>query len=101
MQMLLLDVRAFHQHQYVTEHRFAPPRRYRFDLAFPALRVAVEVDGATWTAGRHTTGRGHRTDCEKTNLAQLMGWRVFRFSTDMIREGVHMDVLAKALEIER
>lgn len=97
MQLLLLDVRAFGV-PFETEHRFAPPRRYRWDLAFPERMVAVEVDGATWTGGRHTTGRGHQTDCEKRNLGTLMGWRIFTFSTSMIRDGAHMDVLSKALE---
>lgn len=100
MSLLLLDVRALGEEP-VTEHRFAPPRRWRFDLAFPSKMVAVEVDGATWTGGRHTTGAGHRGDCEKRNAATLAGWRVFTFSSDMIREGEHMDVLSKALEVRR
>ena len=86
---------------FVREFQFCPSRRWRADYAWPGHGLLVEIDGGVWTGGRHTTGRGHRTDCEKTNLAQLMGWKVLRFSTDMIREGVHMDVLAKALEIER
>jgi len=58
-------------------------RRHRFDFAWPDRRVAVEVDGNAW----HTRGGGrHGTDAdrEKMNLAVSMGWRVFRFSPQML-----------------
>lgn len=66
------------------EHRFHPIRRWRFDFAFPAAKVAVEVDGGQWTArgGRHATD----SDREKLNQAAAMGWRVLRFSPDMLRK---------------
>jgi hypothetical protein len=34
----------------IREHRFAPPRRWRFDYAWPAHRLALEIEGGTWTA---------------------------------------------------
>lgn len=71
----------------VQEHTFAPPRRWRFDLAWPALMVAVEVDGGTWTQGRHTRGSGYELDCEKLNRAAALGWRVLRYTTSMVRDG--------------
>ena len=66
------------------EVRFAPPRRFRFDFAFPEQRVAVELDGGTWTRGRHVTGAGFEKDCEKMNLATALGWRVLRFTAGML-----------------
>jgi len=68
------------------EHRFAPPRRWRFDRAWPDRLVAVELDGGTWTAGRHTRGKGYANDCAKHNHAAGLGWRVFRFTSDMLRD---------------
>src|SRR5687768_16750315 len=37
------------------EHPMAstPARRWRFDFAWPELKVAVECDGGTFTGGRH------------------------------------------------
>ena len=62
----------------VAEYVFAPPRRWRFDFAWPAQRVAVEVDGAIFTAGRHARGAGIVADAEKYEAALLGGWRVYR-----------------------
>ncbi len=90
LQTVLLDL---HDLNPVTEYRFAPPRRFRFDVALLDHKIAVEVDGATWVGGRHTTGRGHQSDAEKRNLAQTMGWRVFTYNAAMIERGdVRRDV---------
>lgn len=59
----------------VREYRFHQVRRWRWDYAFPSVKVAIEIDGR----GRHQTVVGVRSDCEKANTALLMGWRVLRF----------------------
>lgn len=66
----------------VKELRFYPERRWRFDYAFPALKVAIEIDGAVWAQGRHNRPTGYLADMEKLNTAASMGWLVLRFSTD-------------------
>lgn len=66
------------------EHRFAPPRRWRFDFADLIAMVAVEVDGGAYSGGRHTRGAGFEADCEKLNTAALLGWTVFRVTPGMI-----------------
>lgn len=78
------------------EYKFLPDRKFRFDFAFPEQKVAVEVDGGTWSGGRHTSGLGFRNDCIKTNLAVLNGWRVLRFTADMVRDGA-LAVVEEAL----
>lgn len=70
-----------------TEYRFHPTRRWRFDFAWPAIKLAVEIDGGTWVKGRHVRGAGYARDCEKMNTAQLMGWTVFRFTSEQVRAG--------------
>ena len=64
------------------EYRFHPKRRWRFDLAWPEYHLAVELDGGEWLArgGRHNTD----ADREKLNHAAVLGWRVLRFSGQMI-----------------
>lgn len=60
------------------EFQFHPPRRWRFDLAWPASKVAVEIDGGQWMpyGGRHARD----ADREKHNIAVFLGWRVLRFT---------------------
>lgn len=66
----------------VKELRFHDKRRWRFDYAFPALKVAVEVDGGVWSGGRHINPAGYINDMEKLNTAASMGWLVLRITTD-------------------
>jgi very-short-patch-repair endonuclease len=67
-----------------TEYRFAPPRRWRFDYAWPTQRIALEVEGGAWTRGRHTRGKGFIADMEKYNVATVMGWRLLRVTPDQL-----------------
>jgi len=72
----------------VAEHAFCDGRRWRFDFAWPAQRVALEVQGGIWgtgprckacgqrRAGRHSRGSGLRKEYEKLNAAAALGWRV-------------------------
>lgn len=69
----------------VRELRFIPPRRFKFDLAWPDQKVAVELEGGVYSGGRHTRGKGFETDCEKYNLAILNGWYVLRYTTNMLK----------------
>lgn len=72
---------------YTMEYRFHPERKWRFDFCWPKEKIAVEVEGGTWSGGRHTTGSGFAKDCEKYNHAAMMGYRVFRFTSDMVKKG--------------
>jgi very-short-patch-repair endonuclease len=63
---------------FVTEFKFHPTRRWRFDYAWPQHKVALEVDGASGSYGRHSRPGGMRADHEKLNTATAMGWRVLR-----------------------
>lgn len=60
------------------EWRFAYPRRWRFDFAWVAWKVALEIDGGVWVKGRHTRGSGFVKDMEKFNEAAARGWRIVR-----------------------
>lgn len=68
----------------IREYTFADPRKFRFDLAWIAQRVAVEVDGGQWVAngGRHNRD----SDREKMNYAAANGWRVMHITPDMMRD---------------
>lgn len=78
------------------EYRFDSVRRFRFDLCWPSIRLAVEIEGATWTNGRHTRGKGYEDDCRKYNLATIQGWRVLRFTTAMVENGEALTTIEQA-----
>lgn len=59
---------------------------WRFDAAWVSAQVAVELEGGTYTRGRHTRGAGYRSDCAKYNAAQLRGWIVLRYTADMLHD---------------
>ena len=71
------------------EFRFDPVRRFRFDFAWETQKLAVEINGGTWSRGRHSRGSGQRNDCIKLNLAIERGWRVLQFTGDMLKDDPH------------
>jgi len=74
---------------YEREYKFLDHRRFRFDFAWPSetYKLAVEVEGGTWTNGRHNRGTGFQKDCEKYNEAVLGGWHVLRVTRDHVKNG--------------
>lgn len=62
------------------EYRFSN-RKYRFDYAIPELRIGFEYEGR----GRHNNYYYFSLDCEKYNLATLLGWQVYRFTAIQIK----------------
>ena len=81
----------------VREYRFAPPRKWRLDFAWPDHLVAVEIEGAVWTGGRHTRGAGFTNDCEKYSAASIAGWTLLRVTGEHIRNGQAIAWLMQAL----
>lgn len=105
-----------------SEYQFCE-RRWRFDFAWPALRIALEVEGGTHgrlvvvdrghelrkgvgvplapgtrlrLGGRHQTGAGFEGDVEKYNRAAILGWLVLRTTTPQIRTGYAITTLREA-----
>ena len=93
---------------YIREYKFHPKRKWRFDIiisdSFADQKVmdrmvknapnfihqkviAVEIEGGTFTRGRHTRGVGFAKDCEKRNIATSIGWKVFNFPSKTVEDG--------------
>lgn len=73
--------------QAALEYRFHPKRKWRFDWAWPACKLAIEYEGGTFAGGRHVRGLGYSSDCEKYSEAALLGWTVVRITADMVSDG--------------
>jgi hypothetical protein len=65
-------------HQVFTEHGTFVAE---VDLAYPQLRIAIEIDGYRW----HSTPEQKRRDEHRQNQLILLGWRVLRFSASDVR----------------
>jgi hypothetical protein len=95
------------------EFRFHPGRKWAFDFAWldkvcseegciydSRHGLAVEVEGGTWSGGRHSRGAGFEGDCAKYNAATLMGWRVLRFTGSMVKSWEAARTIAAALGVK-
>lgn len=80
----------------VPEFRFYPPRFWRFDLACERLKCAFECDGGAFHGG-HKRGKALMDDYEKQNTAQLLGWKILRFTNDFILDGRAKEFLRMGL----
>ena len=63
-------------------------KNWRFDLAWPELKLAVECEGGAFTSGGHTRGPGFRSDMIKYGTAMYYGWTVYRCDMKMIKTGL-------------
>lgn len=94
------------------ELRFHPTRLWRFDFACEREKIAVEIQGGTFgnpvkchhchatvmrktkaggwfmvrEGGRHQNAKALEGEYTKLNEAQLLGWRVFLFTPQMVKE---------------
>ena len=83
---------------WVAEHRFDSERKWRFDFAGVAERIAIEVEGGAYTRGRHTRGTGFIADMEKYNRATVLGWRVLRYTPTQMQDGVFVKDVKELLK---
>jgi very-short-patch-repair endonuclease len=95
--LLLHHLKALKLEMPEAEYRFHEKRKWRFDFAYPDRQLAIEVEGGTYSNGRHTRAKGYEADCEKYNTAALQGWTVLRFTGDMIKRGEAVKMIERAL----
>ena len=80
------------------EYQFFPGRKWKFDFAVLDKKIAIEIEGGIWNGGAHTRGKHFESDCEKYNTATIMGWKVLRYSTQMVLNGDAINDLLEMLQ---
>lgn len=94
--------------QWVSEHKGIEGRKYRFDAANPSKKVAIEIDGGihpfwiTLPNGQkkkvmksgHSTPEGIKRDMLKNNAAVVDGWKVLRYTPQMLKDTPGMIISA-------
>jgi hypothetical protein len=83
----------------VTEYKFHPDRRWRFDYACPELKIAVEQEGGIWRkgGGAHSRPANIIRDMEKYTQASVMGWVVIRRTPSTLKSSATMRLIEKAI----
>ena len=85
-----------------SEYSFAPPRRWRFDFAYPHRKLAVEIDGSSaGGGGRHAFPQHREKDNEKFNEAALRGWVVLHGTTQQAENGWLLEWVVRFLKQPR
>jgi hypothetical protein len=86
----------------VPELRFNPQRFWRFDWAWLAQMIALEIQGGLWVAGggRHQRGAALLREMEKLNAAACLGWRILYATPDQVTTGEIFLVIRQALHLE-
>lgn len=95
-----MQIKALNLPEPVLEYRFCEGRRWRADFCWPKKKLIVEFEGAVFTQGRHTRGRGFENDCTKYNTATLLGYRVLRFTARHVKSGQAIQMIAQALGVK-
>ena len=62
------------------QYKFIKGRRFQADFCWTDQKVIIEMEGGSWTRGRHTSGVGFNRDCIKYLLATLEGYKVIRLT---------------------
>jgi len=75
--------------------------RHKVDFVWKDARVVLEVQGGTWSGGRHTRGKGYEGDCWKMAHLQLEGFTVYFATSGQVKRGEALSWIAEALGIER
>lgn len=87
----MLSAQRYNGHSYPLperEYYFHHVRRWKFDFAWPAAMVAVEVEGGVWRqgGGAHSHPTNILRDVEKYNTAGFMGWIVIRMAENELKK---------------
>lgn len=83
------------------EWPFHPTRKWRFDYAYPELKIAIEVDGGIFIGGRHSGGVGQLKDMEKGNAACAMGWYVFHTTPEDMHDLEFRKLVLEAIKARK
>ena len=82
----------------VEEHRPLEARQWRIDLAWPTLRVGIEIQGGAFSGGRHVRGKGYEADRHRNNTLVVAGWRLLEVTPRQIKAAEAIEWIADLLE---
>lgn len=93
--LLAFQIRSARLPEPARQFRFAPPRKFTADFAWPDARLLLEVQGGIWKrgGGAHSHPLDIERDIEKGQNAALGGWLVMPVTTDQCTSGEALQLL--------
>lgn len=75
--------------------------RHKVDFLFRSAGIVLEVQGGTWSGGRHTRGKGYEGDCLKQALLQLEGFTVYYCTGSQVESGQALSWVREAIDNDK
>ncbi len=76
-------------------------RRWRWDFFCPMLGICIDLDGGSFVMGGHARGAQSCLDYLKRNEAEIDGFLVLRLDGTMLRHGVALDFIQRAIRVRQ
>ena len=77
---------------WVQQFQYLPTRKFKADFAWPDKKLALECDGMV-----HRIKERFEADVERHNELLMAGWRVFRVTGKMVRDGRAIELVRKII----
>jgi len=85
--------------EYFFEYHFArPARAWRSDVAWPRVRVALEIQGGNWNGGRHCRPSAMQAEYDKQNGYSSRSWLCFYADWAQMRRPELVDMIAETIQ---
>lgn len=82
-----------------SEYKFCDTRRYRIDFCHIPSRVGIEINGATWVKGGHSSGTGLQRDYEKQLLAASLGWVILPLTANDVENPAVLKLVKQTIDL--
>ena len=84
------------------EYEFHPLRKWRFDYAWPARWLALEIEGGIWRdgGGAHSHPLNIVRDLEKYTAGAVLGWRILRVQPAAMADLSVLGLIGDALKFQ-
>lgn len=83
------------------EYKFHPKRKWKFDYCYTREKLAIEIEGGIWIRGRHNSPKGYKKDMDKYNKCEILGYRLLRYSPDLLMRAETHDEIQMVLKQQR
>lgn len=96
--LFIQEIKRIFQTEIVKEYKFHPVRKWRIDYYLPTYGIAIEVEGGSFSNGRHVRGSGFRNDIEKYNEITAAGLMLIRVIPQNLNKKSTFDLIERCMK---